>query len=292
MGRRSRRARGPGQAPNPDSNGGGHTVAAPDDHGKLGDMDDRKNVADPEDDGDGSSEAPLPTADDVLDDDEDMDMASVDTVAASESALSELADLRGKLKVKQDQFLRLAADCENIKRRSRLASEQAQNAFKDKLFGRFLPIIDAVERARQAVADGEDLEHLRDGLVQIGALFESALQDLGVKVMPVVGEAFDPRLHEAMMHSPAPGARPGTVTLELQKGYYIDDRVLRHARVAVAPDGPAGAPSADERADEGEEAGAPAPDDDLARDADEILDAEVEALADDEQDEEQDEDEA
>ena len=239
MGRKARKARWSRNARQERSSAPASKAAVDPIDGDVETMKDTEDTSTPGDDG--YVPDPSPTeegGDETLFEDDTAAAGSTDTVSASRSAVTELEELREKLRLKQEQFLRLAADCENIKRRSRLTAERSQQEFKDKLFNRILPVVDAIDRARQAVRDGDDLEHLRDGLIQIGKLLDAALSDVGVKPMEVVGQPFDPQFHEAMMHAPSPGASPGTVTVELQKGFLIDDRVLRYARVGVAPDDP------------------------------------------------------
>ena len=154
--------------------------------------------------------------------------------------------LNQKLRVKTDQLVRLAADFDNYKKRARRDCEIEQASFAERLFTKLLPTLDAMDRAKQSVEDGDDLGHLRDGLSQIHSLFWAALKEVDVHPMDCVGKIFDPRFHEALMHHPLPGAEPNTVTVELQKGWVLGERVLRAARVGIAPDAPAPPPPAEE----------------------------------------------
>ena len=146
--------------------------------------------------------------------------------------------LNQKLKVKTDQLVRLAADFDNYKKRSKRDSEIEKASFAERLFTKLLPTLDSMDRAKQSVEDGDDLGHLRDGLSQIHSLFWAALKEVDVHPMDCVGKPFDPRFHEALMHHPMPGAEPNSVTVELQKGWVLGERVLRAARVGIAPDAP------------------------------------------------------
>ena len=155
----------------------------------------------------------------------------------------EIELLNQKLRVKTDQLVRLAADFDNFKKRAKRDCDIEQAAFAERLFTKLLPTLDAMDRAKQSVEDGDDLGHLRDGLSQIHSLFWAALKEVDVHPMDCVGKPFDPRWHEALMHHPMPGAEPNSVTVELQKGWVLGERVLRAARVGIAPDAPAPEPA-------------------------------------------------
>ena len=146
--------------------------------------------------------------------------------------------LKEKLNEKSSQLMRLAADFDNFKKRQRKNTELQVQNFAEKLMKGLLPVLDSMDRAKESLQD-EDIEHLREGFVQIHDLFHHALSEAGVSSMDVLGEQFDPRYHEALMHHPAEGAEPGTITVELQKGWAMGERILRAARVGVAPDAPA-----------------------------------------------------
>lgn len=157
---------------------------------------------------------------------------------ASTVSSSELSSLKEKLNAKSGQLLRLAADFDNFKKRQRRDTQLQVQNFAEKLMKGLLPALDSMDRAKETVDDGEDIEHLREGFMQIFNLFHKALSDAGVTSMDVLGHPFDPRFHEALMHHPSEGIEPGSITVELQKGWIMGDRVLRAARVGVAPDAP------------------------------------------------------
>jgi len=259
-----------------------------------------------------TSEACSPSDDDAVsadEFDEDMDDSMLDIQEppavddpTAESAPAdagsdveiELELTREKLRVKTDQLVRLAADFDNFKKRSRRDLEREQASFAERLFRKLLPTLDSMDRAKQSVEDGDDLEHLRDGLTQIHSLFWAALAEVGVTPMDCVGQPFDPRFHEALMHHPSPGAAPNSITVELQKGWVLGDRVLRAARVGVAPDTPAATDDTPEEpaADEGvaiDEAALP-PEEPLMDEAKEVVDAADETAEDGPVDDEESED--
>jgi len=166
----------------------------------------------------------------------------------SKVSSKELSSLKEKLDTKTAQLLRLAADFDNFKKRQRRDTQLQVQNFAEKLMKGLLPVLDSMDRAKETVDDGEDNEHLREGFVQLFNQFHKAHGDAGVNCMDVLGQPFDPRYHEALMHHPSEGVEPGCITVELQKGWIMGERVLRAARVGVAPDAPAEVvpPEADE----------------------------------------------
>lgn len=162
-------------------------------------------------------------------------------VRESEELRRELVETRKELDQLQDRFLRQAADFQNFRKRA-----VDERAFSVEI-GRSqvaLPVVDVLDDLRRSleafaktseVPDEVSGEALRDGVVLVYDKLEAELEKLGIKAMDVVGQPFDEELHDAMMQQPAPeGTAPGTVLAEVQKGYMIGDRVLRHARVVVA----------------------------------------------------------
>jgi molecular chaperone GrpE len=104
-----------------------------------------------------------------------------------------------------------------------------------------LEVLDDFERSMEAARDLEDsedaesaYESLKGGVEMVFRKFQDELKSLGVEPIEAEGKPFDEQLHEAMMRQPSEEAEPGTVLQEIQKGYTMGDRVLRHSRVVVA----------------------------------------------------------
>jgi molecular chaperone GrpE len=151
--------------------------------------------------------------------------------AAEEAARTEIDDLRRALEERDAQYLRLAADFENFRRRraqedadrTRYASEAAAVAL--------LPVLDNLQRAIQHAPEGDPMV---DGVRMVARQFEDALRSLGVTVIEAEGEPFDPAVHEAIGGEESPEVDRDTVKTVLQPGYRLHDRVLRPALVRVA----------------------------------------------------------
>lgn len=141
-----------------------------------------------------------------------------------------------------ERLLRVTAEYDNYRRRSVADRQEAvrqgrQTALVPMLevFDDLTRSLDAARRAAQQDAGSTAFEALSEGVELVHQKFQDALSKVGVTHIEAVGEPFSEDLHEAMMQQPAPeGTASGTVLAEIQPGYRLGDRVLRHARVIVA----------------------------------------------------------
>ena len=149
--------------------------------------------------------------------------ANVEPESSEEtSADSAASDLK-------DKFLRLAADFENFKKRSRAEREGVYTLAVADTVEKILPVIDDMERAYAATSD----ESSKKGIEQVIAKFASILTNLGVTPIGEVGEMFDVNLHEAIMQGQSDEYEDGAVLDVFQKGYKIGNKVIRYAKVKV-----------------------------------------------------------
>jgi molecular chaperone GrpE len=139
----------------------------------------------------------------------------------------------------RNDLQRIAADFENFKRRSALQREQASAAAETRLLGELLTVIDDTERAiEHAAKDDTDKASVVDGLQTVQKRLVGVVGSHGLERIETVGTTFDPHVHEAMMVQAAPnGEADDTILQELQSGWKLGERVLRHARVIVAGGG-------------------------------------------------------
>lgn len=140
-----------------------------------------------------------------------------------------------ELSEQKDKYLRLYSEFENYKKRvSRERTELLKFATID-TYLTFLPVIDDFERAQKSLDEAQDIDSVRQGIQLIYQKFKSTLESKGLKPMVSVGTAFDPELHDAISNIPATSDDlKGKVVDEIEKGYYLNDRVIRHAKVIVA----------------------------------------------------------
>ncbi len=150
----------------------------------------------------------------------------------------------------KDRMLRIAADFDNYKKRSRKDLADGEARAKEGVLRDFLEVTDNLERATASLADGKDADPkaIHDGIELVLRQFRSKLERYQVKPVESLGQPFDPRFHEAISQVPSADAAPGSVLHELQKGYIIGDKLLRPALVVVAAAAPPANPPATEAA--------------------------------------------
>ncbi len=134
----------------------------------------------------------------------------------------------------EDKYLRLSAEFDNFRKRTlKEKSELIKSAGEDLLIS-FLPVIDDLERANDSVQETQDIEAVKEGINLIYSKFKQFLESKGVKEIPGIGEEFDTDKHEAMSKIAVKNKdQKGKVVDVLQKGYYLNDKVLRYARVVI-----------------------------------------------------------
>jgi molecular chaperone GrpE len=150
----------------------------------------------------------------------------------------------------RDKYLRALAELDNYRKRVEREREIARIYATDALLREVLPVVDDLETALKI--EGK-LDAIRDGVALALRHLANALEAKGMKQIEALGKPFDPRFHEAMGFVPAPGKAPGTVVVELKKGYVFHDRVLRPARVQIAMAPPPAKAEADQANGAGEE---------------------------------------
>ncbi|MEC2076503.1 nucleotide exchange factor GrpE [Metabacillus fastidiosus] len=151
----------------------------------------------------------------------------------NEEANEKIAELEAKLDEAENRMLRVQADYDNFRRRSRLDQEAAQKYRAQSLVTEIIPALDNFGRALQIEADDEKTKSLLQGMEMIHKQLIQALQNEGVEVIESVGLPFDPNFHQAVMQVEDENFESNTVVEELQKGYKLKDRVIRPAMVKV-----------------------------------------------------------
>ena len=134
----------------------------------------------------------------------------------------------------RDKYLRLAAEFDNYKRRtSRERLELIQTAGKE-IVESMLDVIDDSERAAKNLDSSDDVAQIKSGVMLVFNKLKSTMQAKGLKVMEAQGTDFDPELHEAITEVPAGNdAMVGKVIDVIVPGYYLNDKLIRHAKVVV-----------------------------------------------------------
>ncbi|HFC00206.1 MAG TPA: nucleotide exchange factor GrpE [Phaeodactylibacter sp.] len=157
-----------------------------------------------------------------------------DNIEDEVTTASELDEKDAQIAELKDKYLRLASDFENYKRRVvREKLEMMGSAAKDTLSA-LLPVLDDFDRAKKNADDENTKESFSEGVELVYHKLKNTLQQKGLKVMESNNEVFDPELHEAITEIPAPSEEmKGKVIDTVEKGYYLNDKILRHAKVVV-----------------------------------------------------------
>ena len=143
----------------------------------------------------------------------------------------ETEQLRQKLAAEHDLYLRLAAEYDNFRKRSRKEKEALYLDVKAETAGKFLPVFDDLERA---LANETADEAYKKGVELIMAEFRKIMTGLGVEEFGEKGDAFDPNAHNAVMHVENEELGENVIAQVFQKGFRIGEKVIRHAVVKVA----------------------------------------------------------
>ena len=156
---------------------------------------------------------------------------------AGEEAEAEPTDLekaRAERDRMREQLLRIAADFDNFRKRSRKEIEEVRRRTVEDTLREVLPIVDNLERAAGAMTDATEVSAVTDGVQMVLRGFEDIANRLGLKRVTTVGQLFDPTCHDAMQQQETNEHAPGTIIAEIVPGYYLGERLLRPAMVVVA----------------------------------------------------------
>jgi molecular chaperone GrpE len=143
-------------------------------------------------------------------------------------------ELKAEVQDYKDQYLRKHADFENFRKRMLREKEESIRYANTALLKDIIGVIDDFERAIGSAQESKDFDSFLSGIQLIEKQFVSMLENnWGLKRMETVGEEFDPQRHEALMMEENPECDTETVLEDFQRGYSLNDRVIRHAKVKV-----------------------------------------------------------
>ena len=147
----------------------------------------------------------------------------------------ELSSLKQEHEAVQSQYMRIAADFDNFRKRQARDQDDLRQQLVCSTLTEILPVVDNFERARQQLnPEGEEAQALHRSYQGLYKQLVDVLKQQGVARMEVVGQEFDPTLHEAVLREENQEHAEDIVCEELQRGYHRDGRVLRHAMVKVS----------------------------------------------------------
>ena len=155
------------------------------------------------------------------------------TEGSNEKLVSELEQLKVELDEIKEKYVRIVAEFDNFRKRtSRERIELIQTASKDVLVS-MLEVLDDAERAQEQLQSSSNVDQLKQGVQLVFNKLKNILQAKGVKKMQAKGTEFNPDLHEAVAEVPAGKDMTGKVVDVVQDGYYLNDKIIRFAKVVV-----------------------------------------------------------
>jgi molecular chaperone GrpE len=142
--------------------------------------------------------------------------------------------LKEELATANDKYVRLYAEFDNFRRRTIKEREEARKMEGKDLIVSLLPVLDDFERALRAMENASDVTSVKEGVTLVQHKLKNILSQKGLKEMASIGNTFDPDLQEAITNIPAPSEDlKGKVIDEMEKGYLLNDKVVRFAKVIV-----------------------------------------------------------
>ncbi len=169
--------------------------------------------------------------------DMDLDNANAQEEAQEEQnqeAQAQDDSLQAKYDNLNNQYIRLAADFENYRKRQAQERENLLKYGAENTLKQLIEVLDNFDRGQKAVENIEDCQQVKDSFNLVLKQMKDTLTKIGLEVIETEGKEFDPNFHEAVMQTPTSEHPEGTIINELQKGYKIGDKVLRAALVNVA----------------------------------------------------------
>ena len=176
--------------------------------------------------------------------------ASADPEQRVRELETELEALKAEHETVRSQYMRIAADFDNFRKRQSRDQDDLRVQIACTTLSEILPVVDNFERARQQLEpQAEEAQTIHRSYQGLYKQLVDVFKQLGVSPMRVEGEPFDPNLHEAVLREPSDELHEDVVIAELQRGYHLNGRVLRHALVKVSmgpcPSGGETAPAAE-----------------------------------------------
>ncbi len=164
--------------------------------------------------------------------DEFSEIDKIEETAAVE--LTEEEKLKKRVAELEDKLARKAAEFENYKKRTAREYVDMIKSANEKTLGDILDVVDNFDRALSQKDKNITLESFSEGIKMIYNQLHSIIDKYDVKPIEAIGKQFDPNFHEALMHVESDEFEEGVVALEMNKGYMIADKVIRHSKVGVA----------------------------------------------------------
>lgn len=173
-----------------------------------------------------------PFAKEVLDSSESQETTENDE--SDTQITDEISSLKAELDKVNNQYIRLAADFDNYRKRQMQEREALLKYGAEETLKKMIEALDNIDRAKASVENVEDVNTVKDSYNLVFKQIYDVLQKIGLEVIDTKDKEFDPNIHEAVMQTPTSDYPENTIIAELQKGYKLGDKVLRPSLVNVA----------------------------------------------------------
>lgn len=170
----------------------------------------------------------------VNDVNEKSDSVSSEQIPEDGEIADEITSLKSELEKVNNQYIRLAADFDNYRKRQLQEREALLKYGAEETLKKMIEALDNIDRAKKSVENVDDVNTVKDSYNIVFKQIFDVLEKIGLEVIDTKDKEFDPNLHEAVMQTPTSEYPENTIIAELQKGYKLGDKVLRPSLVNVA----------------------------------------------------------
>jgi molecular chaperone GrpE len=147
---------------------------------------------------------------------------------------SKIRHLEQELQEQKEKYIRLSADFDNYRKRTMREKIELSKQAGEEIFTRILPVLDNLERAMKSVEEAKDLNAVKEGMFLIYNMFKEYLGQQGVREIEAMHQDFDTDVHDAVTKITAPEKKlKGKVVDVIERGYFLNDKVLRFAKVVI-----------------------------------------------------------
>lgn len=171
---------------------------------------------------------------DATPENKETEIAAENAEIETEEKIEETNPWQEKYETLNNQYIRLAADFDNFRKRQEQERENLLKYGAENTVKKLIEVLDNFDRGAKAIETVEDCDKVKECFNLAYKNFNDVLGKIGLEVIPAEGEEFDPNLHEAVMQTPTDEKPENTIIAELQKGYKLGDKVLRPTLVNVA----------------------------------------------------------
>lgn len=147
---------------------------------------------------------------------------------------AKLKEMQKELQEQKDKYLRLSADFDNFRKRTLNEKIEMSKQAGEEIYVKILPVLDDLERAMKSIDEAKEMDAVKEGMLLIYNKFKEYLNQQGVREIEAMHQEFDTDVHEAVTQIPSEDKKlKGKVVDIIEKGYYLNDKVIRYSKVVI-----------------------------------------------------------